>query len=393
MPHRRIYLDYNATTPIHPEVLEEMLPYYTEYFGNPSSIHWAGRRAKEAVERARAQVALLLNCHEEEVIFTSCATESNNWAIKGVAAALRNKGNHIITTQVEHPSVLSPALYLEKFGYQVTTIPVDSEGMLDLQQLEEAITERTILISTMLANNETGTIFPIDTIGEIAARHNVLLHTDAVQGVGKIPIDWKELQVNLLSLSGHKLYAPKGVGAMIMRKGKIYSYFHGGRQERNRRAGTENVAGIVALGKACEIAQDTMESEGRRLARLRDRLEAGIVQLGQVRRNGHPELRLSHTSNVTFLDMEPGPLLFLLDQEGIAVSSGSACCSGALHAASPEEGCGPVTHVRFSLGRLTTDEDIDRVLEVLPRAVQEVRDAQKGKAAVAAGAEFAPDCE
>jgi len=373
---RDIYLDYNATTPVHPEVLEEMLPYYRDLFGNPSSIHSTGRKAREGVERARAQVAALLNCDPDEVVFTSCATESNNAAIKGIAAALHKKGNHIITTKVEHPSVLYPALYLEKFGYEVTCLDVDGTGMLDLQQLEDAITDKTILITAMLANNETGTIFPIRDIGDIARRRDIAFHCDAVQAVGKIVVDRNELNTCLLSLSGHKLYAPKGVGALVVRKGtRTYPYFHGGGQERKRRAGTENVAGIVGLGKACEIAMGSMQSESARLAGLRDRLEKGILAaVPEVRLNGHPVHRLPNTSNLSLLNIDSAALLKELDDRGIAVSSGSACSSGALKTSAGASAAGvPEAHLRFSLGRFNTDEDVDYVLEVLPEVVANLR--------------------
>jgi cysteine desulfurase len=373
-------MDYNATTPVHPEVLEEMLPFLRADFGNPSSIHWAGRTAKRAVELARERVAALLNCDTAEVVFTSCATESNNAALKGVAAALRNRGDHIITTRVEHPSVLYPCLYLENFGYLVTTLDVNAEGMLDLDELESAITEKTILISVMYANNETGTIFPVREIGDIAARHNITVHCDAVQAVGKIPLDWKELGVGLMSLSGHKLYAPKGIGALIIRKGvKMHPLLHGGAQEKNRRAGTENAAGIVALGKACEIARLSMESEAARLRELRDRLERGIMEgVPNVRLNGHPTRRLPNTVNLSIPFVGPEPLLSELDQRGIAVSSGSACGSGALKASHVLAAMGldaetAVSHVRFSLGRENTGEDVDHVVNVLPEIVEKLR--------------------
>ena len=324
---RLVYMDYNATTPVHPEVLEEMLPFLRADFGNPSSIHWAGRRAKQVIELARERVAALLNCDTAEVAFTSCATESNNAALKGVAAALRGRGDHIVTTRVEHPSVMYPCLFLENLGYRVTSLDVNAEGMLDLDELESAITKKTILISVMYANNETGTIFPVREIGEIAARHNIEFHCDAVQAVGKIPVDWKELGISLMSLSGHKLYAPKGVGALIVRKGvKMYPLLHGGPQEKNRRAGTENVAGIAALGKACEIAERTIASEADRLRNLRDRLEEKIIELiPRVRLNGHPTRRLPNTANFSIPFVESNSLLAELDQRGIAVSSGSAC--------------------------------------------------------------------
>lgn len=369
---RRVYLDCNATTPVHPEILEEMLPYYRNLFGNPSSLHWAGCEAREGVGLARARVGALVNCAPEEVVFTSCATEFNNAAIKGVAAIHHKKGNHIITTKVEHPSVLYPTLYLEKFGYQVTCLDVDKDGRLNLQQLENAITDKTILISVMLANNETGTIFPIRDIGEIAHRHGVCFHCDAVQAVGKIPVDRNDLNACMLSLSGHKLYAPKGVGALIIRKGtRMYPYFHGGHQEKNRRAGTENVAGIVALGKACQIALESMHSEAERQAKLRDRLEKEILSaVPDVRRSGDLAHRLPNTSNLSILHVDPAALLSRLDEMGIAVSYGSACSSGALKASADGSA---EAHVRFSFGRFNTETDVDYVLEVLPDVVRDLR--------------------
>ena len=379
---RQVYMDYNATTPIHPEVLEEMLPFLRDEFGNPSSIHWAGRRARQALDLARERVAGLLNCSPAEVVFTSCATESNNAAIKGVAAAMRNKGNHIITTKVEHPAVLYPCMYLENFGYQVTSLDVDAEGMLDLDALEAAITDKTILISVMYANNETGTIFPVREIAEIAARHRVCFHCDAVQGVGKVPLDWRELGVGLLSLSGHKLYAPKGVGALIIRTGvKMFPFLHGGPQERNRRAGTENVAGIVGLGKACEIAKDSMAAERVRLQGLRDRLERELIErIPHVTRNGHATRRLPNTSNLSFPFVEPEALLSELDRLAIAVSSGSACSSGALKTSRVLAAMGlgaetVLSHLRFSLGRENTDEDVDYLLDLLPALVRRLRES------------------
>jgi cysteine desulfurase len=373
-------MDYNATTPVHQEVLEEMLPFLRADFGNPSSVHWAGRAAKQAVELARERVAALLNCDTAEVVFTSCATESNNAALKGVAAALRSKGDHIITTRVEHPSVLYPCLYLENFGYRVTSLDVNAEGMLDLDELESAITEKTILISVMYANNETGTIYPVREIGKIAARHNITFHCDAVQAVGKIPLDWKDLGIGLMSLSGHKLYAPKGIGALIIRKGvKMYPLLHGGPQEKNRRAGTENAAGIVALGKACEIGRLSMASEAARLRALRDRLEREIMErVPNIRLNGHPTRRLPNTVNLSIPFVESEPLLSELDQRGIAASSGSACSSGALKASHVLAAMGldaktAVSHVRLSLGRENTGEDVDYVVNVLPEIVEKLR--------------------
>jgi len=379
-----IYLDNNATTAVHPEVIEEMLPYFRARFGNPSSSHWAGRRVKSALEEAREKVARLVNCGPSEVVFTSCATESNNAAIKGIAAARRSRGNHIITTTVEHPSVLTPCLYLETQQCNVTCLDVDSEGMLDLEALETAITERTILISVMFANNETGTIFPIRKIGEIAERHGVYFHCDAVQAAGKIPVDFREARITLMSLSGHKLSAPLGIGALIIKQGvRLPPLFHGGPQEHNRRGGTENVAGIVGLGKACEIALKTMDAESQRLRSLRDRLERGILEaIPDARLNGHPVLRLPNTANISFLSVESDALLTALDQAGIAVSSGSACSSGALKASPVLKAMGrpegtTVGTIRFSLGRENTAADVDSVIQVLPDLVHSLRTVQR----------------
>jgi cysteine desulfurase len=377
-------MDNNATTAVHPEVLEAMLPFFRALFGNPSSVHWAGRAVKSVLEEARDRVATLVNCDPAEVVFTSCATESNNTAIKGVAAARRSRGNHIITTTVEHPAVTTPCLYLEHQGCRVTCLDVDSQGMLDLDALEAAITDQTILISAMYANNETGTIFPVGEIGEIAARHGVYFHCDAVQAVGKIPVDFKGENISLLSISGHKLYAPKGVGALIIRKGtKLYPLLHGGPQERNRRSGTENTAGIVSLGKACEIAAQTMRTEAERVRRLRDRLEEGILaQVPDMRINGHPVSRLPNTSNLSFLNVESDSLLFNLDLAGIAASSGSACSSGALKTSHVLKAMGvaagtSVGNIRFSLGLDNREEDVDHVLEVLPGIVRRLRESPK----------------
>ncbi len=377
---KRIYLDHNATTPVHPEVLEAMLPYLRDEWGNPSSIHWAAREPKKAIDSAREKVAALLGCEANEIVFTSCGSESNNFAIKGVASALKGKGDHIITTSVEHPSVLNTCKYMAKEGWEVTFLPVDSYGMIDLDQLRDSITERTVLISIMFANNETGTIFPVEEIGRIAKERGVLFHCDAVQAVGKVKIDVKEMNIDLLSLSGHKLYAPKGVGALYVKRGvRLTPLIHGGHQERNRRAGTENVAGIVALGKACEIAMRDMEEEVAHLTRLRDRLEKGIMErIEHVRLNGHPTKRLPTTLNVSFEYIEGESILLNLDMKGVAASSGSACTSGSLEPSHVLMAMGvppEVAHgsVRFSLGRDNTEEDIDYVLEVLPPIVERLR--------------------
>ncbi|PLX76697.1 MAG: cysteine desulfurase NifS, partial [Desulfuromonas sp.] len=304
----KIYLDYNATAPVRPEVLDAMLPYYRAHFGNPSSVHWAGRAVASGIEKAREQVACLINASPAEIVFISCGSEGDNMAIKGTADALKSKGNHIITTSVEHPAVLEVCQYLEKSGYQVTYLPVDQDGMLDLEQLEQAITDQTILISVMWANNETGNIYPIEEIGRIARKHKVRFHTDAVQAIGKVPVDVQKANVDLLVLSGHKIGAPKGVGAIYIRRGtRMTQLLHGGHQERNRRAGTHNVAGIVALGRACEMADEEQPAYYRRVRALRDKLESGLFKaVADVKLNGTPErdLRLPNTLNISFAFIE-----------------------------------------------------------------------------------------
>jgi cysteine desulfurase len=380
---KHIYLDYNATSPVRPEVLEVMLPFYKEQFGNPSSVHWAGRQVSGALEKAREQVATLINASPAEIVFVSCGSEGDNMAIKGTLGALKNRGNHIITTSVEHPAVLETCAAMEKDGYEVTYLPVDSHGELDLADLEKAITAKTALISVMWANNETGTLFPIEEIGRIAKKYNIRFHTDAVQAVGKIPVDVQKTNVDLLVISGHKIGAPKGVGAIYIRRGtRMTQFMHGGHQERNRRAGTQNVAGIVGLGKACELAGAELDSYSRRVRALRDRLEDGIFsQVSEIKLNGTPfrDRRLPNTLNVSFAYIEGESLLLNLDMFGIAASSGSACTSGSLEPSHVMGAmCVEVTlahsSTRFSLGPETTAEEIDRVLDVLPATVQRLRD-------------------
>lgn len=375
-----VYLDHNATTPIHPAVLEAFLPFYGEKFGNPSSVHWAGRKVKGAVDEAREQVAATVNCDPGEVVFTSCGSEADNMAIKGVAAALHHKGNHIITARTEHPAVVNSCLYLEQSGCRITWLPVDADGLISLESLEAAISDQTVLVALMLANNETGTILPVAEIGAQVARHRIYFHCDAVQALGKVPIDFKASQATFLALSGHKIGAPKGIGALVVRKGaKLHPLLHGGSQERNRRAGTENVAGIVAFGKACDLARESLGSEPDRLRRLRDRLESGITNtISDVRVNGHPQFRLPNTSNLSFKGVAADSLLFNLDLEGVAASSGSACSSGTLKASSVLTAMGvEPTYargaVRFSLGLQTTEADIEYVLSVLPGIVDRLR--------------------
>lgn len=380
---KRIYLDNNATTPVHPEVFDAMLPFYRDFFGNPSSVHWAGREVSGAIEKAREQVAALVNCAPAEIVFVSCGSEGDNHAIKGTADALRGKGNHIITTTVEHPAVLETCKRLEKKGFDVTYLPVDKDGMLDLVELEKAITDQTILISIMWANNETGNIFPIEEIGSIARKYGVRFHTDAVQAVGKVPVDVQKGGVHLLVLSGHKIGAAKGVGALYIKRGtRLTPLLDGGHQERGRRAGTQNVAGIVGLGKACELAGVHLEENALHMRRLRDKLEQGIFDsVPDHKLNGHPDRdrRLPNSLNISFAYIEGESLLLNLDMYGIAASSGSACTSGSLE---PSHVMGAMcvevslahSSTRFSLGAETTEADIDFVLEVLPATVQRLRD-------------------
>lgn len=377
---KRVYLDHNATTPIHPDVVESVIPFLRDEWGNPSSVHWAAREPRKAIDTAREQVAGLLGCQPNEVVFTSSGSESNNFAIKGIVNVNKGKGNHIITTSVEHPSVLNTCKFLAKEGYDVTFLPVDSTGMIDLDELRSSINDRTILITIMYANNETGTIFPVEEIARIAGERGVTFHCDAVQAAGKLPIDVKKLGVDLLSISGHKLYAPKGVGALYIKRGvRVTPLIHGGHHERNRRAGTENVIGIVALGKASEIALRDMDEVASRVKMLRDRLEKGIMErIPHVRLNGHPEKRLPTTLNVSFQYIEGESILLNLDMKGIAASSGSACTSGSLEPSHVLMAMGippEIAHgsVRFSLGRDNTEEDIDYVLEVLPPIIERLR--------------------
>ncbi len=376
-----IYMDYNATAPVHPGVLEAFLPFYRENFGNPSSIHQAGSRVRKAVEEAREKVALFLGCRPVEVVFSSSGTEADNMAVKGVAAAQRGMGNHIVTTRVEHPAVLNTCHCLEKNGFDVTLLNVDGSGLPDLAMLDASITDRTILLSAMYANNETGTILPVNEIAAIAARHGIPFHCDAVQAAGKVPIDFRGMNTDLLAVSGHKLGAPQGIGALVIRTGtKIHPLIHGGAQERNRRAGTENVAGIVALGKACELARENLFEEARRICALRDRLENGIVaSVTDLRINGDRQRRLPNTTNISFAGVAADSLLASLDLAGIAVSSGAACSSGTLRTSHVLSAMGVGQElargsIRFSLGRENSTADVDYVLKVLPGVVARLRE-------------------
>lgn len=376
----RIYLDNAATTAVDKRVLEAMLPYYSDIFGNPSSPYSYGQEAKKAIEEAREKVAKALGADADEIYFTSGGSESDNWALKGVAYALKDKGNHIITTEIEHHAVLNTCRYLEKEGFKVTYLPVDEYGLVKPEDLKKAITDKTILVSIMFANNEIGTIEPIEELVKIAHEKNVYFHTDAVQAVGNIPIDVKKLDVDLLSLSAHKIYGPKGVGALYIKNGvKIHSLIQGGTQEKNRRAGTENVPGIVGLGEAIELITKNLDSHINKLTFLRDKLINGILEkIPYTRLNGHPTKRLPGNVNVSFEFIDGESLILNLDMAGICASSGSACTSGSLEPShvllaiglSKELARGSL---RLTIGKDNTEEDIDKVLEVLPQIVKRLR--------------------
>ena len=377
---KRIYLDYAATTPTHPEVMKAMLPYFTDSFGNPSSIHSFGQEASDAIEKARNQVAALIGAKSEEIVFTGSGTEADNFAVKGIALSRHDKGNHIITSSIEHHAVLETCKFLEKQGFSVTYLPVDGYGMVDPNDVEKAITNRTILISIMHANNEVGTIEPVAEIGNIAREAEIYFHTDAVQVVGHIPVDVDNLNVDLLSISAHKLYGPKGIGVLYIRKGtRVSSFMHGGSQERGRRAGTENVPAIVGLGKAAEIARQEMLEEAQKLTVLRDKLIEGILKgIEHTQLNGHPVMRLPNNVNVSINYVEGESILLNLDLAGICASTGSACSSSDLEPSHILVAMG-LPHLqahgslRFSSGKWTTEEEINQVLNVLPGIVSKLR--------------------
>lgn len=376
-----IYFDNAATTPIRPEVYDAMRPYIESCYGNPSSVYKLARESKKAVDLARKQVADAIKADSGEIFFTGCGSESDNWAIKGVALALKDRGKHIITTCIEHHAILHTCEFLEENGYEVTYLPVDEYGRVRAEDVEKAIRDDTILVSVMTANNEIGTIEPIGEIGEICRRKGVYFHTDAVQAVGHIKIDVKEMNIDLLSLSGHKIGAPKGIGALYIRKGvKIKNLIHGGQQEKGRRAGTENVIGIVALGKACELAVSEMEKTTEKLVYLRDKIIKNILgSIDYSRLNGHPSERLPGNINISFEFIEGESMLLLLDAKGICASSGSACTSGSLDPSHVLLAIG-LPHekahgsLRISLGYQNTEEEVDKLLEVLPPIVQRLRE-------------------
>lgn len=373
---RPIYLDYNASTPIDPAVAKAMRPYLEQYFGNPSSAHWYGRHNKQAIEKARQQVADLLNCWPEEVIFTSGGSESNNHAIKGAVFANREKGNHIITSAIEHPAVIEVCQFLETKGFQVTVLPVDEFGRVELEALQRSITAQTILITIMHANNEVGTIQPIAEIAKIAREHRIIMHTDAAQSVGKIPALVDALGVDLLSVAGHKLYAPKGIGALYIGRGiRLEKLIHGAGHEMNLRAGTENVLEIVGLGMACEIARRDLQQDMVHTKEARDRLYDGLKQkLSEVRLNGHPQQRLPNTLSLSFPNVEANRLLAEIKDE-VAASPGAACHSDSVQVSGTLRAMKvPLEYamgtIRFSTGKMTTAEEIDRAVEIIANAVQ-----------------------
>ncbi len=374
--NRSVYLDHNASTPVHPDVLQAMLPYFSERFGNASSVHGFGREAREGLETAREQIAGFLRVSKDEIVFTSGGTESDNLGIKGIAAARR--AGHIVTSQIEHHAVLRTCETLETQGFTVTYLPVDEYGMVRPEDLEKAIRPDTILVSLMHANSEVGTLQPIKEIGRITRGHGVPLHVDAVQTFGKVPIDVDAFGIDLLSFSGHKIYGPKGVAGLYIRKGtKMAAVQHGGDHERRRRAGTENVAGLVGFGKAVEVRGREMAGEAVRLAGLRDKLWEGVrARVEEVRLNGHPTLRLPGTCNMCFRNVESESIVLGLDLKGIATSAGSACTSGSVEPSYVLVAMGlpldwAMGSVRCSLGRSTTAEDIDYVLEaVVPLAAK-----------------------
>lgn len=376
-----IYFDNAATTPIRPEVYDAMRPYIESCYGNPSSVYKLARESKKAIDLARKQVADAINADSGEIFFTGCGSESDNWAIKGVALALKDKGKHIITTNIEHHAILHTCEFLEENGYEVTYIPVDEYGMVSADDIKKAIRPDTILVSVMTANNEIGTIEPIKEIGAVCREKGVYFHTDAVQAVGHIKIDVKEMNIDLLSLSGHKIGAPKGIGALYIRKGvKIKNLIHGGQQEKGKRAGTENVIGIVALGKAIELAVSEMEDTTERLKYLRDKIINGVLKnIEYSRLNGHPEERLPGNVNISFEFIEGESMLLMLDAKGICASSGSACTSGSLDPSHVLLAIG-LPHekahgsLRISLGYQNTEEEVDKLLEVLPPIVQRLRE-------------------
>ena len=378
---RNVYLDYSATTPVKEEVLKEMIPYFTEKFGNPSSLYDKGLEARDAVTHAREQVAALIKADPGEIFFTAGGTEADNWAVFGATDKLKEKGNHIITTKIEHHAMLHSCAFLEKHGFDVTYLDIDKDGRVDLQQLKDSITDKTILISVMMVNNEIGTVQPIKEIGKIAKEHKILFHTDAVQALGNVPIDVKDMGIDLMSMSSHKIYGPKGEGALFIRKGvRISNYLHGGAQEAGRRAGTENLTGIVGFGKAAELARVHFDEHVKHSSTLRDYLVERILnEIPDTTLNGTMEERHPGNANITFKYIEGESILLLLNQFGISVSTGSACSSKSLEPSHVLVALGvPVEMihgtVRFTVGDFTTKEDIDYVVDCLKQVVTRLRE-------------------
>jgi len=381
MGDRIIYLDHAATTYVKPEVFEAMKPYFCEHFGNASSIYSIGRESKKAVEEAREKVAKALGAQAREIYFTGSGSEADNWALKGIAAANKKKGNHIITSAIEHPAILNSCKYLEGEGFEVTYLPVDSDGVVSLEDVRNAIKTNTILISIMFANNEIGTIQPIQEIGAIAREKGVIFHTDAVQTVGNIPIDVEKMNIDLLSLSGHKFYGPKGMGALYIRKGvKISSIIHGGQQERGKRASTENIPGIIGLGKAIELATENIDAYNKKIVNLREKTIEGLMaNVPYIRLNGHRSNRLPGNVNISFQFIEGESLLLMLDMKGVCGSSGSACSSGSLDPSHVLMAIGlphEIAHgsLRLTFGDENTEEDVAYILEEIPKIVSKLRD-------------------
>ncbi|MCD6460064.1 cysteine desulfurase NifS [bacterium] len=374
-----IYLDNNATTCIDPQVLECMMPYLSNEYGNPSSMHFFGGKINRKLNEAREQIADIINARPDEIIFTSCGTESDNTALMSTLECYPQKP-HIVTTRVEHSAIMNMCKYLSRKGISVTYLPVDRNGMIDLNQLEDSISESTAIVSIMFANNETGVVYPIDKIASITKAKGAVFHTDAVQAVGKIPIDLSKIPIDILSLSGHKLHAPKGIGVIYVRKGTRFKpYIIGGHQEHGRRGGTENVASIVGLGEACRIAKDCLEIENTQVKHLRNKLENTLLEIiPSSIRNGHKTSRLPNTTNISFEYVEGEGILLSLNEYGICASSGSACTSGAIEPSHVLRAMGvPFTaahgSIRFSLSRYNTEDEIDKVIEVMPSIIERLR--------------------
>ncbi|MCK9364048.1 MAG: cysteine desulfurase NifS [Syntrophales bacterium] len=381
MGDRIIYLDHAATTYVKPEVFDAMKPYFCEYFGNASSIYSLGRVAKDAIEATREKVARAIGAQAREIYFTGSGSEADNWALKGIAAAQKKKGKHIITSAIEHAAILNSCKYLEEEGFEVTYLPVDRDGLVSLEQVKNAIKDTTILISIMFANNEIGTIEPISEIGALARENGILFHTDAVQAVGNIPIDVEKMNIDLLSLSAHKFYGPKGTGVLYIRKGvRISSFIHGGHQERGKRASTENIPGIVGLGKAIELATENVAEYNKKLVNLREKTIAGLfAKVPHIRLNGHRSSRLPGNVNISFQYIEGESLLLMLDMKGVCGSSGSACASGSLDPSHVLLAIGlphEIAHgsLRLTFGEENTEEDVDYLLAEIPKIVARLRE-------------------